>query len=187
MDPRLQEMLDHYEIRKTISEYCNGCDRVNEERMGSVYVEDSYDDHGDHKLAGPEFAKVMATQVATNSEVMWHLLGQTLINVTGDEAGAETYFLATSRTGDGGRTQNQLGGRFIDVLVRVGDGWKLKHRRVIREWTTTTPVDSDWVDAMALTPGTRAADDPCFEVLGIKHSGRPTLLPEGAEVRQPSR
>ena len=180
MDSRLQEMLDHYEIRKTLSEYCNGCDRVNEDRMGSVYVEDSFDDHGGHKLPGPEFARVMAAQVASNSEVMFHLLGQSLINVKGDEAGCETYFFAVSRAPREGDLPlcNQLGGRFVDSLVRVGDGWKLKNRTVVRDWTMTLPVASDWPDAMALTPGQRSAEDPSFAVLGISHSGVPSRLAE---------
>ncbi|RYE55546.1 MAG: hypothetical protein EOP18_05735 [Rhizobiaceae bacterium] len=34
MDPRLQEMLDHYEISKTLNEYCHSCDRCDVE--GSI-------------------------------------------------------------------------------------------------------------------------------------------------------
>lgn len=178
MDARLQEMLDHHEIRKTLSEYCNACDRVNEELIGTVYAEDSFDDHGAHKLPGDEFAKVIAAQVATNSEVMFHLLGQTLINVTGDEAGAETYFFAVSRhrDEDGVLIGHQLGGRFVDRLVRSGDGWKLKHRTVVRDWTTSQPVLGEWLDAMALTPGQRSGADPSFAALGLTHSGPPSRL-----------
>jgi hypothetical protein len=178
MDARIQEMLDHYEIRKTLSEYCNGCDRVNEERMGSVYVEDSFDNHGAHKLPGPEFARVMAAQLTNSCEIIFHLLGQSLINVNGDEAGCETYFFAVSRTlrENDVPLHNQLGGRFVDTLVRVGDGWKLKNRVVVRDWTMTVPVTSDWEAAMALTPGQRSSDDPSFAALGISHSGVPSLL-----------
>ena len=50
MDPRLQEMLDHYEIRKTLAEYCHGCDRCDEPRMAGVYAEGGFDDHGWRRL-----------------------------------------------------------------------------------------------------------------------------------------
>ncbi len=30
MDKRLQEMLDHYEITKVLSEYCHGLDRMDQ-------------------------------------------------------------------------------------------------------------------------------------------------------------
>ena len=55
MDSRLQEMLDHYEIRKTLALYCHACDRADEAMMAGVYTgEDSFDDHGHVKAPGPE-------------------------------------------------------------------------------------------------------------------------------------
>jgi hypothetical protein len=46
MNPVLQEVIDHHEIRKVMSVYCHGCDRGDEARMASVYLEQSWDDHG---------------------------------------------------------------------------------------------------------------------------------------------
>jgi hypothetical protein len=173
---RLLEMLDHYEIRKTLSEYNNGCDRVNEDRMASVYAEESWDDHGATKLPGAEFAAVMAARVAVNSESMFHLLGQSLIHVAGGEAGAETYFLASSRArrDDGTPICNQLAGRFIDTLVREKGTWKIRKRVVVRDWTQTVVVESEWEDSLALTPGQRSNDDPSFAALGFSHGGPPS-------------
>lgn len=178
MDPRLQEMLHHYEIRKTLSEYCNGADRVDEKRMGSVYAEDSFDDHGRHKLPGREFAAVMSAHIAVSSESMYHLLGQSLISVDGDTAGAETYFHAVSVTtgSDGVRESNHLGGRFVDTMVREDGTWKIRRRVVVRDWTITLPIKADWTPATFLTPGLRSQEDPAFAVLGISHGGPPTRL-----------
>lgn len=36
MDERLQEMLDHYEITKTLSEYCHACGRCDEARLNPI-------------------------------------------------------------------------------------------------------------------------------------------------------
>jgi SnoaL-like domain len=178
MDPRLQEMLDHYEIRKTLSEYCNGADRVDEVRMASVYAEDSFDDHGYHKLTGAEFGPVMAAAIAESSDSMYHLLGQSLIAVDGGTAGAETYFIAValSTRADGVRECSQLGGRFVDKLVQEDGHWKIKNRVVVRDWTIALPIETDWDGALALTPGLRTQDDPSFAALGTVHSGEPTLL-----------
>jgi hypothetical protein len=173
MDERLQEMLDHYEIRKTLSEYCQGADRVDEEQMRSVYLEDSWDDHGTVKASGPDFARIMSAQISQTSLSMYHLLGQSIITVTGDEAGAETYFLAASKIADddGGFTTNQLGGRFVDSLRREDGRWKIKHRVVVRDWTMSFPGQQLWTPAEALTPGERSADDPAYGVLGRVHHG----------------
>lgn len=173
MDPRLQEMLDHYEIRKTLAEYCHGCDRCDEPRMASIYAKGSWDDHGHRRAPGPEYARLMTAEVLTTTESLYHLLGQSLIRVDGDEAGAETYFLAVARTAseDGGELCNQLGGRFVDRLQREDGRWRVAHRTVLRDWAISLPVEQDWTADAGLRPGARSDDDPSFGALGLKHGG----------------
>ena len=91
----LQEMIDHHEIRKLLAVYCHGCDRGDGPRMASVYLDDSWDDHGDFKGSGAELTQRVMNSIVTRGIKCIHLLGQSQINVTGEEAGAETYFLAT--------------------------------------------------------------------------------------------
>ncbi len=173
MDARLQEMLDHYEITKTLKEYCHGCDRCDEARMASVYLEDSWDDHGIFREAGPAFAKLMTHEVSTTTNSLSHMLGQSLINVDGDEAGAETYFLAVMHNtrDDGAKMCNQLGGRFVDKLLRQNGRWRIKHRVVVHDWSISMPVESDWTAHAELQEGQRSNADPSFAALGLVHSG----------------
>lgn len=171
MDPRLQELIDHHEIRKTLAEYCVGSDRCDAGLMASVYAEDSWDNHGTRNAPGPEFARATVASVLASSETLAHLLGQSLIRVNGDEAGAETYFIAAMMVDGETRFCNQLGGRFVDRLVRVGDGWKVKHRVAVRDWSLRLPVEQDWETAQLMTPGQRSNDDPGFAVLGWTHGG----------------
>jgi SnoaL-like domain len=90
VDKRLQEMLDHYEISKLLSEYCHGLDRMDESRMASVYAKESWDDHGPNKCPGPEFAQRIMKLMQMPASIMGsHMLGQSLIKVDGDRAGAE--------------------------------------------------------------------------------------------------
>ena len=98
MDPRIQEMLDHYEIRKTLAEYCHACDRADEAMMSGVYTRDgSFDDHGHVKAPGPEYARIMTGLILERTEAISHVLGQSLIRVEGDTAAAETFFIAFMR------------------------------------------------------------------------------------------
>ena len=172
MDARLQEMLDHYEIRKTLKQYCQACDRGDELPMTSVYAEDSWDDHGRVKAPGPEFARATLASLSRNTDSMFHLLGQTTVNVRGDEAGAETYFIAVAPTSseDGSRMLNQLGGRYVDVLHRVDGRWLISRRTVVRDWSITLPLEHEWEDVVPMTPGSRSNADPCFAALGKAHS-----------------
>jgi hypothetical protein len=173
MDPRLQELLDHHEITRTLKEYCHGCDRCDETRMASVYLQDSWDEHGAFQAAGPEFARLMTARILDTTESLYHLLGQSLIHVKGDEAGAETYFFAVSRSTreDGTPMCNQLGGRFVDQLQREGERWRIKHRVVLRDWAISLPIEEDWTAQSGLREGERSNSDPSFAALGIVHSG----------------
>ena len=173
MDRRMQAVLDHYEITQTLKEYCHGCDRGDEERMGSVYLEESWDDHGSLKAPGREFAKLIMAEILATTSSLFHMLGQSLINVDGDEAGAETYFFAVSRsTGeDGSEMCNQLGGRFVDKLKRENGRWRIKNCVVVRDWTISIPITVEWTSANTLMPGQRSNADPSFAALGLVHSG----------------
>ena len=121
LDPRVQEMLDHHEIRKTLAEYCHACDRADEAMMAATYTaEGSFDDHGHVKASGPDMAATMTRLALERTEAASHILGQSLIEVDGDEARTETFFIAFFRLkgGDGRPVQNQLVGRFVDRLAR---------------------------------------------------------------------
>jgi hypothetical protein len=173
MDKRLQELLDHHEIAQTLKEYCHGCDRGDEQRMAGVYLEDSFDDHGNFKAPGKQFAKLMMERILATTDSLFHMLGQSLIQVNGDEAGAETYFFAVSRSKreDGAEMCNQLGGRFVDKLRREDGRWLIKHRVVVRDWGISMPVEADWTAAAGLQDGQRSGADPSFAALGLVHRG----------------
>ncbi len=175
MDPRLQEMLDHYEIRKTLAEYCHACDRVDEAMMTACYTgDDSFDDHGHVKAPGPEYVRVMSGLIAGRTEAMSHILGQSLIKVDGDSAGAETFFIGFFRLPgiDGTPPRmNQLIGRFIDRLERIEGMWKIKHRTCVRDTSITVPVERDDYAAYGFVEGSRDDADPGAALLGLAHHG----------------
>ena len=173
MDARLQRMLDHYEITQVLAEYCRGCDRVDPRHMAGVYIEDSWDDHGATQAPGPAFARIMTGRIARETDTLAHLLGQSVIHVDGDEAGAETYVIAVTRAtrADGRRLCNQLGGRYVDRLVRQDGQWKIKHRTAVRDWSISLNVEEDSYLLARLTEGQRSAADPSYTALARQHGG----------------
>jgi hypothetical protein len=175
MDAELQEMLEHHRIRKVLAEYCRGSDRCDEPLMASIYAKESWDDHGIVRAPGDEFSRIMCGMVAETTETLSHSLGQSLITLEGDEAGAETYFLAVARdtAPDGTPMCNQLGGRFVDRLVREHGHWKVKHRVALRDWSVAIPLTYDWVSSNTLTPGLRGEADPSYAVLGRQFGQAP--------------
>jgi hypothetical protein len=171
MDAEVQEMLDHFRIRKVLAQYCRGSDRADETLMRSVYAQDSWDDHGIVQADGAEFSRVMCRMVIDTTDTMSHTLGQSLIEIDGDSAAAETYFIAVALEGtaEGKPFCNQLGGRFVDRLVREDGAWKVKHRVVMRDWSVAIPVTTDWESSKTLRPGERSGADVSYEVFGTRH------------------
>jgi hypothetical protein len=176
MDERLQKMLDHFEIRETLHEYCHGLDRMDQIEMASVYAKDSYDEHGPYSTSGPEFVQgVMDRMKAGASVADQHMLGQSFIKVHGDTAGADTYFIFVGRKvlEDGSEILMQLGGRYVDTFVKEDGKWKVKNRVCVRDWSITHPITTDWLKGVKWVQGKRSNEDPSFAALGLKHSGIP--------------
>lgn len=178
MDPRLQDMLDHHEIRQLLATYCHGCDRGDEVEMASTYAADSWDDHGPRKMEGRRFSIETVEESMRTTNVVSHMLGQSLIKVDGDSAGAETYFIATViyPAKDGREeTLNQLGGRYVDRLVREGGEWRIKERICVREWSISHPTTRDWLAGRGFEETRRGGEDRSYAALGLAHSGNPWL------------
>lgn len=172
MDPQLQEIIDHHEIRKVLALYCHACDRGDAELMASVYAgEDSFDDHGLVQASGPEYAVRITANILERTDAVWHVLGQSMIKVDGDTAGVETFFLGFMRLKpvDGVAKLNQLAGRFVDKLERIEGRWKIKHRTCVRDTSITLRVEEDMQAGYGLKPGTRNAEDLGVALIGIAH------------------
>ena len=174
MDDRLREMLDHHEIRTLLAEYCHGCDRHDYQRMADTYADESWDDHGMYKMPGKEFAVTAVTANLKDANMLMHHLGQSLIRVDGDQAGSDTYFLASvSSTEDGKEVINQIAGRYVDRLERQDGSWKIRERITVREWSISLPVDRDWLAGHDFVMGQRSGSDASYAALGIEHGGYP--------------
>jgi hypothetical protein len=172
MDERLQKLIDRFEIIDVLNEYVHGCDRLDEPRMAGVYWPDSWDDHGPDKCEGPEFSRRIIATLQNKSLMCSHQLGQSIIHVDGDVAGAETYFIASVRFPGDPETLNQMGGRYVDQLERRAGRWRIKHRTCIREWSITLPVEQDWLKQAGFVEGVRARSDPSYQTLGLLEPDR---------------
>ena len=175
-EARLQEMWDHHEIRQLLATYCHGCDRGDEVEMASVYCEDSWDDHGPRKMDGHRFSFETIEESIRTTRVVSHQLGQSLIKVDGDRAGAETYFIASLiyplRPGEAVESLNQLGGRYVDTFERIDGKWLVKKRICVREWSISHPINHDFLARAGFVETARGAADVSYEALRQTPAGK---------------
>jgi hypothetical protein len=156
-----------------LAAYCHGCDRADEVMMAGTYCAESWDDHGPRKMDGKRFSHETVEESIATTTLVSHQLGQSLIRVNGDKAGAETYFIATLLypPKDGRQNLNQLGGRYVDWLAREDGAWKISKRICVREWSVSQPIAGDWLRTAGFAETRRGPTDPSWEALGISHQG----------------
>src|SRR5580698_9268243 len=128
METRLQELLDHHEIKKLLNTYCHGCDRLDAGRMASVFHSDSWVDHAADHCPGTQFVRETMVAQQAHTSMVSHLLGQSQIQVMRDEAASETYFFCALRGSAqaGPKLLTFLGGRYIDSFAKDAGQWKIK-------------------------------------------------------------
>jgi len=150
-DTFLAELRAREEIRDAMARYARGIDRRDEALVRSAYHPDSVDEHG-FGLAGSGWdiaALVRRDGNGFPDEVIasTHFLGQHLIEVDGERATSEVYFLATMRSvgGPDGVALDQISaGRYLDRWERRDGEFKIAQRTVVYDWLRTDPVTTPW-------------------------------------------
>jgi ketosteroid isomerase-like protein len=136
-DARLRELLDKLEISEVLTRYARGIDRRDWDLVRSCYHEDAIDDHGMYSGDVEGFIAWVAERHSGIEQSM-HFLGNTVIELDGDVAFAETYLTTYAHeTRPGSPTQYAHSGcRYVDRLERRDQGpWKLAERHVVFEFS----------------------------------------------------
>lgn len=156
---RIQEVADRDEIRQALMRYCRGIDRGDEELINSAFHSDAIDDHG---TPGP--ATELARRVASLDMQLMHFTGNILIELAGESAYVESYFISFSPVMDDGVSSTRSrAGRYLDRFERRGGEWKIAHRMVVDEWARLDPVTKVPIGPGAHT-GKRSGDDPVYHL-----------------------
>jgi len=128
----VQRLLDLEEIRAATLRYTRGVDRHDDELTASAYHSDARDDHGAY--IGPVDGFIRHAN--TVHELWWdthqHYVTNQTIDLDGDSAHAETYFLAALRRKTG--AIDLVGGRYLDRLERRDGRWAIADRACLVEW-----------------------------------------------------
>ncbi|HEY8351680.1 MAG TPA: nuclear transport factor 2 family protein [Sphingomonadales bacterium] len=150
----LRQLQDRQEITDLIHRYCRALDRCDEELLRSVFHPDSTHEHGPYKGTSAEFCG-FAMDLLRSIGPTQHHLGNVLIDLQGDVAYAESYFVAYHRIPanmpsaqgimadhtPGVEEDLFIGGRYVDRFERRGGQWKIAHRTGIHDWQRWETAD----------------------------------------------
>jgi hypothetical protein len=140
----LKALLDRDQIRDCIARLARGEDRRDAKIIGASCWPDSTTDYG---VFLGSFSEYLAWVVpgSTAIKVTQHVLGQSVIDLAGDEALAETHVISYHRIDMGDAERDTvIGGRYLDRLKKRGGAWRIAQRTMLYDWYQDLGVAIDW-------------------------------------------
>ena len=90
-----------------------------------------------------------------------HFIGNEYVEVDGDSAYSETYFISYATiTGSGQSATRSRGGRYLDRFERRDGEWKIVRRLLVDEWSRLDDLPTPPTPAGRV--GLRSKDDPVY-------------------------
>jgi len=116
--------------------FSRGVNRLDRELLKSVFHPDAIDDHS-FFVGNREQLVRWIEGVYRELEITQHYVTNQTVELDGDTAHAETYWLVANVTRDGGKVILR-GGRYIDRLERRHGIWAISARLCLIEWNCAT-------------------------------------------------
>lgn len=130
----LRDLLDREAIRDLLRRYARGVDRRDMGLVASCFTADAVYRGA---LGEGTIATVLGSLAGAlrRYERTMHLIANQLVEIDGDRAASETYALAYHvRKTAGPEEMLTLAVRYLDVVVRDPEGWRIAQRTVVTEW-----------------------------------------------------
>lgn len=157
----LAEIGAHLEIQQVLYRYCRGVDRGDAALIASVYHPDAIDHHGAWFGVGKDFGAFLVPNMDVTPLTGQHHITNALIELHGDEAEVESYFVAFHpETTEAGPGYALVCGRYIDRFARRNNVWLIADRQVVIDISRTLDRQPDWPGAAQFPRGARREADP---------------------------
>jgi len=161
----LAEVAAHIEIQQVLYRYCRGVDRGDAAMIASVYHPGAIDRHGAWSGPGKSFAEYLVPNMDKAGRVGQHHITNALIEVRGDEARVESYYIALHpETREGGTGHVLVCGRYLDRFARRDGAWLIDDREVMVDVSRPLTDVADWAGAANFPAGQRREADRSAEL-----------------------
>ena len=144
--PTPQELAAKQAITEVIHRFSRGMDRMDRPMAEDCFHPGATDDHGPFFAGTAEGFLDYVWPAHEQMVSTRHAICNILIDLDGDQAGAESYYQVTSRVRrDSGLVDTVSCGRYLDRLACVDGAWAFTHRSIVRDWfrsAAVTPEDA---------------------------------------------
>lgn len=129
----VDQLLDREAIRDCMYRYCRGIDRADEAALRSAYWEDATDSHGAYQGSAAGFIAQALPKLRAGGRRV-HQVSNILIELHGDVAAVESYFLAFQAAAAAPAKATLLCGRYVDRFEKRAGEWRVAARMVVYDW-----------------------------------------------------
>jgi hypothetical protein len=136
----LQSLLDRAQILDCVHRYARGMDRLDRELARSAYHDDAQEDHGGFVGKVDEFLDWSLDFQAKYARHQHYVTNHT-VELDGDTAHAETYYLFVGTERDPDAPLATFGGRYVDRFERRLGRWAIAVRILLVEWRTSVTCE----------------------------------------------
>jgi hypothetical protein len=172
---RMDEMESHRQIIDVLYLYARGWDRLDEAILRACFWPDSRHQHGGFKGLSQDFiTRGLASMAKVKGSS--HLITNPWVQVKGDKALSECYFLAHHRRTNRYGTDEEdyfIKGRYLDRFERRGGVWKIASRRGLSDFER---IEARADGPLATAPDDqlshRGAADPLYAMIADFEAGR---------------
>ena len=156
----LRTLLDKAQIHDALMRYSRGVDRGDGELVMSCFHPDATLDMGRGPMSAAALAEGIAKMTATGA---MHFIGNEYVEVDGDTAYGETYFISYATITDSGQPATRSrGGRYLDRFECRDGQWKIARRLLVDEWSRLDDLPAPGPPPSAGHVGLRSKDDPVY-------------------------
>jgi 3-phenylpropionate/cinnamic acid dioxygenase small subunit len=147
MDLELRALLDKEAITAVLHRRARATDERDLELSLNCYHEGATEDHEGYDGPIEEYLRTASPVFFENSpvEVCSHLIGNVEIDLDGDRAKCQCYFICCLTASEEGRRRNFINaGRYLDDFERRDGVWAITRRRCVYDWSRSDDASPPW-------------------------------------------
>ena len=160
----VRELLDKQACVELVYRLARAIDRCDEDLLRSLFTPAATDNHGSFCGSAVEFADWVMPVLATMRRTQ-HCIANVLIELKGDVAFGESYFVAHHALPQAAGPDAHMvaAGRYLDRFERTQGEWRIAHRQACYDWNAQALSTDGWNRAQSgWTFGERGANDASY-------------------------